>query len=575
MTPTNRLRLETLEPREVPADLAYALSLTGLPANAVTHVVADGAGDVYVTGTFSSKIDLDPAPNAAFNLTPRGGTDVFVAKYDLDGQFLWADTLKGLADESSARIALDGIGNVYVAGTFSGAVDFNPDPNSAATLTAASGGSAFIWKLDPDGNLVMARMVGGTSAVTGMAVDPAGNVVVGGTFQGSADFNPDPNVDADLVAARADGAAFVWKLDPTGALLFADAVQTSGTMVPAAVAVEASGYTYLSGTFTGTADLDPSDAGKAQVAAGSNATPFVIKLAGDGTYLWSETIRTVTAVSGKTNAVGGLAIDGIGNVYVAGTFAGVLDFDPGANTSNLTSASNSVDGFAWKLDAGGAMLYARRFGGAHDETLTDLSVDQMGNLYTTGTFTGIADFDPSSAVANLGSGAGPADSYLLKLDPTGNLVYTRSLGGGASTTQATGILADNAGNMYVTGAFSGRADFDPANAVTVMNGGVNGAGFVAKIAPSPLAPKSPNNLPPTNADAGGPYVFLENNGLKVKASADDPEGKKLVYSWDLNGDGYFGDAIGAKVVLNPLQMGALALGDGTSVPRTIKVRILD
>ena len=197
-----------------------------------------------------------------------------------------------------------------------------------------------------------------------------------------------------------------------------------------------------------------------------------------------------------------------------------------------------------------------------------------GDAYMTGTFTGVADFDPSTGVANLGSGAGAADSYVLKLDPNGNLVYTRSLGGGASTVNATGILADGAGSIYVTGAYSGRADFEPWNPVTIMNGG-NGAGFFIKLTPSVNAAKRPNNLPPKNVDAGGPYVFLEGHGLQVQASAVDPEGKKLTYSWDLNGDGNFGDAYGAKVSLNQLQMGALGLGDGTSIPRTIKVRVLD
>ena len=358
MSRTNRLRLESLETRVVPAtELYYTRSLIGLPADSITKVVANPVGEVYVAGTFSGTIDLDPFAAAA-KVTARGGTDAFIAKYDATGHLLWGATLDGLADESVARIALDGLGNVYVAGTFSGAVDFNPDPNAAAVASGASGGSAFVWKLDYQGNFVMARTVNGTSAVTGMAVDSAGNIVVGGTFKGAADFNPDPNVTADLTTSNTDGAAFVWKLDQTGALVWADSIQTSGTIVPTAVAVNGNGAAYLAGSFTGTADLDPSDGGRAYVAAGSNSTPFIVKLASDGSYLWGQTIRTVTAVSGAPNTIAGVAIDGIGNVYAAGTFAGTLDFDPGAGTSKLYSTGSSVDGFAWKLDAGGGLVYA-------------------------------------------------------------------------------------------------------------------------------------------------------------------------------------------------------------------------
>ena len=148
------------------------------------------------------------------------------------------------------------------------------------------------------------------------------------------------------------------------------------------------------------------------------------------------------------------------------------------------------------------MLYARRFGGPNAETVTDLSMHPSGNLYLTGTFTGIADFDPSSAVVNLGSGAGAADGYVMNLSPTGGLVYARPLGGGASTTQPAGIFADAGGNMYVTGGFSGKADFEPANAVYAVNGGT-GSGFVAKLMPAVGASKGPKNLPPTNVTAGG------------------------------------------------------------------------
>lgn len=574
MLRSKKLHLQSLETREVPADLAYAFSITGLPANAATHVVANTVGEVYLAGTFSGTINLDPNGATPFHVTPRGSSGVFVAKYNASGKFIWGETLDGLANESVARIALDGMGNVYLAGTFTGAVDFNPDPAASAVASAAAGGSAYLWELDYQGNFVKARTIEGTSAATGLAVDLAGNILVGGTFKGSADFNPDTSITTNVVAANPTGSAFAWKLDQTGAYIWADAFQTTGNISPSAVALDTAGNAYVSGLFTGTADFDPSDTGKALVSVGSYSTPYIVKLGADGSYLWNAVARTTTPVAGAINTISGLAIDGASNVYAAGTFAGTLDFDPGAGTKNLSSVSNASDGFAWKLKSDGSLAYARRFGGTNTETLTDTSIDLAGDLYMTGTFTGVTDFDPGSGVANLGSGAGAADTYVLKLDPNGNLAYTRSIGGGASTTSATGLFADGAGNMYLTGGFSGKADFEPWNPISAMNGG-NGAGWVAKLSPPATAPKMPNNLPPSNVSAGGPYVFLEGNGLKVKASAIDPEGKPLIYSWDLNGDGIFGDAFGPKVVLNQLQMGALALGDGTSLPRTIKVRVLD
>ena len=74
-----------------------------------------------------------------------------------------------MADETVADLAFDGAGNVYAAGTFTGAVDFNPDPNVTATATAAEGGSGYVWKLNFYGNLAWARTIDGTSAITALA----------------------------------------------------------------------------------------------------------------------------------------------------------------------------------------------------------------------------------------------------------------------------------------------------------------------------------------------------------------------------------------------------------------------
>ncbi|HKB01842.1 MAG TPA: hypothetical protein VKD90_06460 [Gemmataceae bacterium] len=575
MSRTNRLRLEALEGREVPAgDLGFAFTLPGLPADAVTRVAADAAGNVYVAGTFSGTVDLDPSPTAQMTLTAKGGTDVFVAKYGFSGQLVWARQLAGMANESAADVAYDGIGNVYVAGTFTGAADFNPNPAATASLTASAAGSAFLWKLSPTGNLFMARTVGGTSSAASLAVDPSGRIAMTGLFKGTADFNPSPTATNNLVAGTPAGSGFVWRLDPTGNYTWAKPFHSTGTIEMSAVAMDGPGNVYVGGRFTGTADLDPADLTKANVAGGSVWTPFVTRLNILGQYVWGKTARTVNGPAGANNAITGLGVDGIGNVYAAGTFAGTVDFDPGTATVNMVSAGGT-DGFAWKLTGTGTLAYARRFGGASPETMADLTVHPSGTLTMAGTFTGVGDFDPNpAAVANLVSGSGAADTYVLKLNPNGSLAYTRAIGGGASTTRVSGLWADGAGNMYLSGGVTGTGDFDPAVGISQLEGGT-GVGFVAKIMPVAGAPIKPLNLPPMNITAGGPYLIYEGQGVTVHAGATDLDNTHLTYSWDLNGDGTFGDERGRDVLLTPARMATLGLGDGTNVPRTMTVRISD
>ena len=574
MSRTPRLELESLETREVPADLAYAQMLTGLPENAVTRVVGDPVGNLYVTGSFTGTIDLNPDPLITQSITANGGTDVFVAKYGYTGQLLWVRQLDGQADETVADIALDSIGNVYVGGTFKGATDFNPNPIISAVGSAAQGGSAYIWKLDFQGNFFLARTVGGTSSVSGLAVDLAGNMLLAGTFSGTADFHPATDLAVNLNTTNANGAGFLWKLDSVGNLTWARKFETTGTIETTMPAIDGTGYAYLAGRFTGTADLDPSDTTKALAAGGTAWTPFVVKIGYTGDYIWGRTLRPITPTAGANNAITGLGVDGIGNVFAGGTFQGTVDFDPSAANVNLTSSNNSTDGFIWKLNPDGTQGYARKFGGPNNETLTDLFVHQTGFAYATGVFTGTGDFDPGAGIVNLGSGSGAADGYIIKLNPSGNLSYTKALGGGRSATRPSGLWADGAGNMYISGGFSGRADFEPSNEIAVRGGG-NGSGFIAKIWPAVGSAATPVNRPPINISAGGPYTIDEGRPLTIKATGIDPEGKPLNFAWDLNGDGVYTDAVGKNVTLTRAQLAALGLADGNNVAKPIRVRIFD
>src|SRR5674476_1418906 len=108
--------------------------------------------------------------------------------------------------------------------------------------------------------------------------------------------------------------------------------------------------------------------------------------------------------------VNSIAVDASGNVYTTGYFLGTVDFDPGAGTYNLTSAGG-YDIFIIKLDASGNFVWAKNMGassGASSDQGFSIAVDASGNVYTTGLFTGTADFDPGAGTYNLTS-AGSGD----------------------------------------------------------------------------------------------------------------------------------------------------------------------
>lgn len=169
-----------------------------------------------------------------------------------------------------------------------------------------------------------------------------------------------------------------------------------------------------------------------------------------------------------TGADAGNAIttDAAGNVYTAGYFDSTVDFNPGAGVSYLTSAG-ATDVFIMKTDASGNFIWAKRVGGPGFEYASSIAVDASGNVYISGEFNGVADFDPGAGVFNLTKlVAFQGAAFLLKLDLSGNFVWAKQFGGNTGTFIINKILLDASANVFVTGASVYTNDFDP-NAGTV------------------------------------------------------------------------------------------------------------
>lgn len=127
------------------------------------------------------------------------------------------------------------------------------------------------------------------------------------------------------------------------------------------------------------------------------------------------------------------ATDGDGNVYSTGTFTGIFDADPGAATSNLTSAGGD-DVYVRKLDSGGNFVWAKRLGGTGADQGHYISLDGSGNVEVIGSFSGTVDFDPGPSTQNLISGS--TDVFFLELSQ----VYESTV----ATLAASAVTLDTA-----------------------------------------------------------------------------------------------------------------------------------
>ena len=225
------------------------------------------------------------------------------------------------------------------------------------------------------------------------------------------------------------------------------------------IAADSSDNVYTVGSFHGTVDFDPG-AGTSNLVSAGSYDIFISKLDSSGNFVWAKSMGGAGYDIGSS-----IALDSSGNVYTTGHFQGTADFDPGAGTANLTSAGGD-DIFISKLDGNGDFVWARSMGGTSYDDGYSIAVDSGSNIYTTGRFVDIVDFDPGSGIYNLTS-AGNDDIFVSKLDSSGNFVWAKSMGGTINDL-GYGIAVDSNDNVYTTGYFWDTVDFDPGPGISTL-----------------------------------------------------------------------------------------------------------
>jgi hypothetical protein len=156
-----------------------------------------------------------------------------------------------------------------------------------------------------------------------------------------------------------------------------------------------------------------------------------------------------------------LTVDRSHNVYRVGTFYGTVDLDPGPGTFELTATGEFRDVFVSKLDRDGGFLWAGRLGGT---TLTETygaALDDDGNVYIVGALYGTADFDPGPGTFELTSPAWGSDSFVCKLDSSGNFVWAKATSEGVNRDSIGLSVTVDGDHVYAIGAFDGTVDFNP------------------------------------------------------------------------------------------------------------------
>lgn len=388
-------------------------------------IAVDANGNVYTTGIYGGYADFDPGPGNAFLTFGGGWSDAFISKLDSAGNFVWAKSISGPEDETGVTVTLDQAGNIYLLGSFSGTVDFDPGAG-VSTMTSAQV-AGFITKLDTGGNFVWARQLSGAGHFLsgGMTVASSGNIYIAGSIldntvdinpgSGTMNITPEGFIDACIVKLDNNGN-FVWGKQIGGIFSLAFGLK---------VVVDAQENVFHAGVYAGGIDFGT---GAPALSLSSNATEdtYITKLDAAGNFLWTKS--TAGGNSSAIAEVYSFTTDATGNLYMGGFFSNTVDFDPGAGTSNLSTVYGSTiasNAFFLKLDNSGNFKWAKQVAGTGTSLCRGISVDHSGNVYTTGDFTDTSDFDPGSPVLNFYSLAGTGDIFVSRFsctDTTSSLV---------------------------------------------------------------------------------------------------------------------------------------------------------
>lgn len=328
----------------------------------------DGSNNVYVAGEIEwATPNLITFPGSAITLTPIGGNDAYVAKYDLSGTLQWAKSAGGGGNDKALAVSSDNAGNVFITGFFTDTAWFN-----GTQITGYGAEDIYLAKYDANGNFLWVKKAGspGRDEPKSMKCDAAGNVYVCGFYSNGANFSgqimSSPGVYYE---------AYLAKYDNNGNLLW---IRTGGGNyddVAWSLTMDNAGKIFVSGEFNASAFF-----GSTQLITAGNADVFVACYDAAGNAQWAK--RAGGALIDRAR---GMGCDGT-NLFITGQFGNSASF--GANTLN---AADSSDIFFASLDNSGNFLKALSVGGVADayenlgyESGIAICAEASGNVYATG-----------------------------------------------------------------------------------------------------------------------------------------------------------------------------------------------
>lgn len=290
------------------------------------------------------------------------------------------------------------------------------------------------------------------------------------SYTGTVDLDHGPGTQSVISIGAIDRALV--KLSATnGDFIWGGSAGSVGNDYEGVIANDANGNLYSGIYFTGVYDADPSAAVQNFTAS---ATDFLVsKIDASGNLVWAKQFASTS------NAyVSSMDINSAGEVFLSGSFNGTLDFDPGAGVNNLSSSSNTdFDMYFSKLDASGNPIWVKQIGNTGLDYGSHLKLGTNGNIYCSGQYTGLVDFDSGAGTMALNSGT-TTQGYVVEFNASGTPNWVKSLIGYSATDMALDLY----NGICLTGQYR-AADFNPGAGTFSLtaNGGTWPDIYISKL----------------------------------------------------------------------------------------------
>lgn len=434
----------------------WAVNAGGAASDEAFSTATDKEGNIYLTGYFGP----DGISFGNTSLTNRGNYDIFIAKYNPDGEPIWARSAGGTGNDFGFSITVDPTGNICLTGTFE-----NDSIHIGSTSLENLGGyDVFMAKYDELGNLLWAKSAGGAESDQGYGIttDSEANIYITGQLTSSS-----IQFDQTTIFNSSVGFSeiFLAKFDAGGNIQWGKTAAGSNNDIAYSIASGGSDDLYITGFFRSLS------IGFDQVLLLNSAPAremFIAKYSTGGDILWAK------RAGGELNDLA-YSVNRISDEIVAVTGSFRSDSIIFGNTVLKNTQVGALNFFVAQYDSSGQVIAAAGGGGLYDDHGFCAAADHSNSLFLAGGYLSQAMILENDTLMN--SGDSTFEMFILKYGPAGNILWSESIGG-SEDDYINWMKPDASNHIYVVGYFGSSAV--QFGKTTLQNNG-GGDLFIAKL----------------------------------------------------------------------------------------------